>query len=602
MRIDLKVKHQRILGVQQIPRLVIEKTTGFVYLNLEFDDEWDNCNIIVLLTNDRQTGKPVQYTWTGELIEVAPELLVTGTLRVSCVGYGTDDQGETVLRLTTKRMSDGVRIHRAGDQEGVEPGTTVPGLWEQALAIMGPLHTLETQTKGNMVEAINEIYGMGIVSMEQTVFSEEDAGINEFTFTQADGTKTVLQMRNGSKGTPGRGVVGITCNPDGTWDVRYSDITHETLDNEAYLELLRALQTAKEEAVAATSAANAAAADASTAAGDAGSATFLANLSATIASDAAQSASKAEEELRRAAANGEFDGDPGIYYGTTEPTGPSHPIWINPYGEAEEPESGGGGISFEVDDSLYLLDGILGVNPNRVVLTRDLESAVDDALAQAKASGEFDGEDGYTPVKGKDYFDGKSLTFEDLTDEQKAELKGETGSNGIHVGSEPPEDEDIEVWVDTSEEVETADTQQLICSIKDGSIRVIDSGLSYSRGVLEVRKIGCMLWIIDTGVYNFTDSFAAKSSRAVFEFDLPKALSDKIHNTNGAYGTTGTISYFPALAYENTTYSTFNCQSYLKRSKIGTDYDTYQLVYTGISSCSGGGLCGFHSKMPVILV
>lgn len=35
-----------------------------------------------------------------------------------------------------------------------------------------------------------------------------------------------------------------------------------------------------------------------------------------------------------------------------------------------------------------------------------LPQAVEDALAQAKASGEFDGEDGYTPVKGKDYKDG----------------------------------------------------------------------------------------------------------------------------------------------------------------------------------------------------
>lgn len=33
-----------------------------------------------------------------------------------------------------------------------------------------------------------------------------------------------------------------------------------------------------------------------------------------------------------------------------------------------------------------------------------LPEAVDDALAQAKASGEFDGADGYTPVKGTDYY------------------------------------------------------------------------------------------------------------------------------------------------------------------------------------------------------
>ena len=37
----------------------------------------------------------------------------------------------------------------------------------------------------------------------------------------------------------------------------------------------------------------------------------------------------------------------------------------------------------------------------------ELSGAVNDALAQAKESGEFDGKDGYTPVKGKDYFDGE---------------------------------------------------------------------------------------------------------------------------------------------------------------------------------------------------
>lgn len=34
----------------------------------------------------------------------------------------------------------------------------------------------------------------------------------------------------------------------------------------------------------------------------------------------------------------------------------------------------------------------------------ELPAAVEDALAQAKASGEFDGAAGHTPVKGTDYF------------------------------------------------------------------------------------------------------------------------------------------------------------------------------------------------------
>lgn len=108
------------------------------------------------------------------------------------------------------------------------------------------------------------------------------------------------------------------------------------------------------------------------------------------------------------------------------------------------------GTEFETDETLILENETLGVNPEKVVLIERLSSAVDDALEQAKESGEFDGKDGadgvspsvtvsksgkvttikitdasgtktatvndgadgkdgadgYTPVKGKDYFDG----------------------------------------------------------------------------------------------------------------------------------------------------------------------------------------------------
>lgn len=133
-------------------------------------------------------------------------------------------------------------------------------------------------------------------------------------------------------------------------------------------------------------------------------------------------------------------------------------------------------------------------------------------------------------------------------------------------------------------------------------ITVVDSGLTYARGVVEIRKEGDTLWVLDSGVYNFTSSFATSNSRTVWEFKLPKTISNKIPNTSGVYGGTGTVSYFPALAYENVTYTTFNCQAYVKRTAIGESEDTYQVVYTGVSAINGGGLCGFHLKMPIKLV
>ena len=184
-----------------------------------------------------------------------------------------------------------------------------------------------------------------------------------------------------------------------------------------------------------------------------------------------------------------------------------------------------------------------------------------------------------------------------LTDEDRREISEMI----TYVQDEEPENApEGSIWVDEDAESDFV-PQKVIAKINDG-ISVIDTGLTYTRGIVEIRKIGSILWIIDSGVYNFTSSFTAAKNRTVFQFNLPKALSNKLPNVNGVYGGTGTISYFPALAYENVTYTTFNCQCYLKRSAIGTESDTYQLVYTGLSAVNGGGLCGFHLKMPLILI
>ena len=54
----------------------------------------------------------------------------------------------------------------------------------------------------------------------------------------------------------------------------------------------------------------------------------------------------------------------------------------------------------------------------------DLPEAINDALAQAKESGEFDGEDGYTPEKGKDYWtpNDRQEIIDDVLDEVLNEI------------------------------------------------------------------------------------------------------------------------------------------------------------------------------------
>lgn len=153
---------------------------------------------------------------------------------------------------------------------------------------------------------------------------------------------------------------------------------------------------------------------------------------------------------------------------------------------------------------------------------------------------------------------------------------------------------------DLNDKIQNANINSILYKINEG-INVVDSQLVYSKGVVEIRQIGDIIWIIDSGVYNLTPDFTTKKNRTVLEFNLPKSISNRLPNTQNVFGTTGTITYFPALAYENITYTTFNCQSYIKRSSLGEEYDTFQLVYTGLNSITGGGLCGFHSKIPLIL-
>ena len=70
-----------------------------------------------------------------------------------------------------------------------------------------------------------------------------------------------------------------------------------------------------------------------------------------------------------------------------------------------------------------------------------LPDAINTALAQAKASGEFDGEDGYTPVKGKDYY----------TEDDKAEFSNYIATELAKRGQLQPEYADsIENCTDTT--------------------------------------------------------------------------------------------------------------------------------------------------------
>jgi hypothetical protein len=116
------------------------------------------------------------------------------------------------------------------------------------------------------------------------------------------------------------------------------------------------------------------------------------------------------------------------------------------------------------------------VGRENIVGKDNLASVTEEILAQAKASGEFNGSDGYTPVKGEDYFDGKdgtSVTITDITesdedggsnvvtfsDGKTLTVKngnkggdGEGGGNSVYFSEEEPTDAKTgDFWYDESE-------------------------------------------------------------------------------------------------------------------------------------------------------
>ena len=105
------------------------------------------------------------------------------------------------------------------------------------------------------------------------------------------------------------------------------------------------------------------------------------------------------------------------------------------------------------------------VGRENIVGKDNLASVTEEILAQAKASGEFngsDGKDGYTPVKGTDYF----------TEEDKAEIAEQAaglveipeggGGNSVYFSEEEPTDAKTgDFWYDESED-ETSQLSLLI--------------------------------------------------------------------------------------------------------------------------------------------
>ena len=84
-------------------------------------------------------------------------MLIPGKLHISVIGLSDGD----IIKLTTKKMALPVTVLEAGPQDGTDPESFTPELWEQALIAIGDLTSLRTSTKSSIVSAINELAARG---------------------------------------------------------------------------------------------------------------------------------------------------------------------------------------------------------------------------------------------------------------------------------------------------------------------------------------------------------------------------------------------------------------------------------------------------------
>ena len=189
--------------------------------------------------------------------------------------------------------------------------------------------------------------------------------------------------------------------------------------------------------------------------------------------------------------------EPSILVATSEPPESQQPWYVGALEAAKRAEEAAeraedGSVPAEVIEEAvrkYLED-----NPVGGVTPEEVQGAVDAALEIAKASGEFKGDpgepgkDGYTPIKGKDYFDGEdgqpgfsptahvqqtasgaTIAITDKTGTTTATVSngkdGERGDPGVYVGDSAPSDPEVQVWIDPTGEATAEGTLELIETI-----------------------------------------------------------------------------------------------------------------------------------------
>ena len=342
-------------------RVVVENSKGHLYARFDVDSEWDGLNKTAVF--QRGLDEPVKVPILEDLVQIPPEVLVAGDLYVGLVGLGADGE----IRIPTAGMAKPINLIASTPVTGKGPEAIAPELWERALAAIGNLPDLETEDKSSIVAAINEV-----LSVAKAGGGSGGSG--------TDGREVELSVVNGyiawryTGETKWRNLIAIS---DLTGPAGYSPVLGKDYwtpaEQKEVSDAVGAAKTAANNASEAADAANTEAQNANTAAGKANTAASSAQTAAGSANTAASNANTAAGNADAAAAL------------------------------ANQKANAAGTAANAANAAASSANTAAG---NANTAASNAQNAADE-IRRAREAGEFDGEDGYTPVKDKDYFDGE---------------------------------------------------------------------------------------------------------------------------------------------------------------------------------------------------
>ena len=139
------------------PELLTAGMSKAVTVQFVFSPEWDGLTKTAVFSNGKTTVDVLAENWDGDTVPVPHEVLAVPGRHARVGVYGADESG---VVLPTVWVSLG-KVQPGADPSGDASADPSLPVWAQLQKQIGDLDDLQTNNKGNLVDAINEARSSG---------------------------------------------------------------------------------------------------------------------------------------------------------------------------------------------------------------------------------------------------------------------------------------------------------------------------------------------------------------------------------------------------------------------------------------------------------